>query len=113
MIDDYKFGSIVIDGKTYTYDVEVNFRNDVFPWKRKESHIIDIDSVKMAVRENPDMIIIGTGESGMAKIKNETKEFIERKKIKLVVDITGRAVKIFNNETKEGKKAIGLLHLTC
>lgn len=120
MIEEYKFGSIVIDGKTYEYDVEVRWTGEVLKWWRGESHIVDIEDVERAIDQNPDLIIIGTGESGLAKVTEKTKEEILSKGIGLIVDKTEEAVKTFNiqkreSEEEEGrqKKVIGLFHLTC
>ncbi len=120
MIEEYKFGSIVIDGKTYEYDVEVRWTGEVLKWWRGESHVVDIEDVKRAIDQNPDLIIIGTGESGLEKVTERTKEEILSKGIGLIVDKTEEAVKTFNiqkreSEEEEGrqKKVIGLFHLTC
>jgi hypothetical protein len=131
MIEEYKFGSITIDGKTYEYDVEVRWTPkeseapygagcEVLKWWREESHIIDVGDVKRAIGESPDTIIIGTGEAGMAKVTEETKKEILSKGIGLIIDKTEEAIKTFNiicEESKEEegvrKKVIGLFHLTC
>jgi len=120
MIEEYKFGSIVIDGKIYEYDVEVRWTGEVLKWWRGESHVVDIEDVERAIDQNPDLIIIGTGESGLAKVTERTKEEILSKGIGLIVDKTEEAVKTFNiqkreSEEEEGrqKKVIGLFHLTC
>lgn len=120
MIEEYQFGSITIDGKTYNYDVEVRWRGEVLKWWRKESHVIEIEDVKRAVEKNPDTIIIGNGESGVARVIEKTQRFIKEKGIKLIIDRTEEAVKTFNiilekSKEEEGKqnKIIGLFHLTC
>lgn len=120
MIDEYKFGSITISGKTYNHDVEVRWTDEVLPWKRAESHIIDVEDVKRAMEQNPETIVIGTGESGVARVTEEAKKFIQEKGIKLIIDKTEEATKTFNiikeeSEEEEGKqnKVIGLFHLTC
>jgi len=120
MIDEYKFGSITIDGKTYNHDVEVRWTDEALEWWRKESHLIDVEDVKRAVEQNPEMIIIGTGESGVARVTEEAQRFIKEKGIKLIIDKTEEAVKTFNvineeSELEEGKqnKVVGLFHLTC
>jgi len=120
MIEEYHFGSITIDGKTYNHDVEVRWSGEVLSWWRKESHVIDIDDIKRAVEQNPDVIIIGTGESGIAEVTEEAKKEIKSKGIELIIDLTEEAVKTFNiikeeSEKEEGKqkKVIGLFHLTC
>jgi len=112
MIEEYHFGSITIDGKTYNYDVEVcclDSKTEILNWQRQESHDINVDAVKRAVERKPDTIVIGTGESGLAKVTETAKQFIAEKGIKLIIDITGEAIKTFNVETN----IIGLFHLTC
>ena len=117
MIKEYKFGSITISGKTYEYDVEVRWNEEVLKWWRKESHVIDAEDVKRAAEQNPETIVIGTGESGVAKVTEEAKKFIKGKRIRLIIEQTGHAIKIFNiinEKSQEGqRKAIGLFHLTC
>jgi hypothetical protein len=120
MIEEYHFGSITINDQVYEHDVEVYSEDKVLEWRRKESHLVDIDDVKRAVEEDPEVIIIGTGHSGMVKVSQETKDFIEEKRIELLVDNTNGAVKAFNmireeSEEKEEKsrKVVGLFHLTC
>jgi len=120
MIEEYKFGSITISGKTYTEDVEVRWTDEVLKWWRKESHVVDVEDVKRAIEQNPDTIIIGTGESGLVKVTEKAKKEIQSKGIKLIIDLTEQATKTFNvrkeeSEEEEGKqeKVIGLFHLTC
>ena len=117
MIEEYFFGSITINGKTYNHDVEVRWNDEVLKWWRKESHVIDAEDVKRAAEQNPETIVIGTGESGVAKVTEEAKKFIKGKRIRLIIEQTGHAIKIFNiinEKSQEGqRKAIGLFHLTC
>jgi len=120
MIEEYRFGSLTIDGKTYNHDVEARWAGEVLKWWRKESHLIDIEDVKRAVEQNPDTIIIGIGESGVARVSKEAKNFIKGKGIELIIDLTEQAVKTFNimnEDSKEEKgeqsRVIGLFHLTC
>jgi len=120
MIEEYYFGSITIGGKTYIKDVEVRWTEEVLDWWRGESHIVDLEDVKRAVEQNPDTIVIGTGETGLAKVTEDAQKFIKEKGIKLVIDITEQAVKTFNvineeSEEEEGdqSRVIGLFHLTC
>jgi len=123
MIEEYRFGSITINNKIYNNDVEVRSmcsKTEVLDWQKDESHDINVDSVKRAVEQNPDIIIIGTGESGLAKVTESAKQFIHENRIKLIIDITGEAIKTFNviqqdsiEEQGEEAKIIGLFHLTC
>lgn len=120
MINEYRFGSITIDGKTYTEDVEVRWTGEVLKWWRKEGHVVDVDDLKRTINQNPEMIIIGTGHSGLVKVTEEAKTEIKSQGIELIIDLTEEAVKTFNirkeeSEEEEGKqkRVIGLFHLTC
>lgn len=120
MIEEYRFGFIKIGGKEYNFDVEVRWTGEVLKWWRGESHIIDVKDLERAVNQKPNIIIIGTGEAGVAKVTQKAQEFIESKGIQLIIDKTEEAVKTFNvilekskEEGEEEKKIIGLFHLTC
>lgn len=120
MIEDYQFGLITVDGETYHHDVQVFWTGEVFDWWRKESHVIDAEDVIDTVEQNPESIVIGTGESGTAKVTEEAKKLIESRGIKLFIDPTEQAIRTFNvrkeeSQEEEGKpeKVIGLFHLTC
>ena len=115
MIDKYTFGLVVVGGREYDYDVEVRWTGEVLRWWRKEGHIFDVEDVKRAVAKNPDVIILGTGAYGVAQVTEECKDFIKQKNIELFIDKTNEAVKKFNTiqASKEKKKVIALLHLTC
>ena len=55
---------------------------------------------------------MGTGDNGLMKIPNDTKQFLESKKIKLISEETKKACDIYNK--LKGKKGIvAALHLTC
>ena len=126
MIEEYQFGEIVINGKKYTHDVEVRAKKkdssqkyefEVFDWWRKEGHIVDIEDIKQCLEINPQIIVIGTGAYGVAKITKDLREFLAEKEIKLISDRTEEAVKTFNIllEREEGEidAIVGFFHLTC
>ena len=120
MINEYKFGSIIIDDKVYNYDIEVRWTDEVLEWPREDSHVIGIEDIERAVEQNPETIVIGTGETGAAKVTEEAQKFIKEKGIELMIDRTEQAAKTFNfrkeeSEEEEGRqeKVIGLFHLTC
>jgi len=120
MIEEYHFGSITISGKTYNHDVEVRWTGEVLKWWRKESHLIDVEDIKRAIEQKPEIIIVGTGESGLAEVTQKAKDEIRSRGIELIIDVTGEAIKTFNVQKEESKeeegrqkKVIGLFHLTC
>lgn len=120
MIEEYKFGYLIIDGKKYEQDVEVHWTGEVLAWPRAVSHVIDVEDVLDALEQNPDSIVIGTGEDSMAKVTESAKQEITKRGIELVIDKTEQAVRTFNVRKEESfeeegvqEKVIGLFHLTC
>jgi len=120
MIQQYQFGSIIINGKEYHNDVEIRWDGQVLDWWRKQSHIIDLEDIERALGQKPELIIIGTGAYGAAKITEMAKQEIEKQGVELIIDKTEEAVKTFNiikehskEEQGKEKKIIGLFHLTC
>ena len=111
MIDSYSFGSIVINGKTYTSDVIV-FPDKVQDlWWRKKGHLLQIDDLYSILSYQPHILIIGTGAYGLMKIPEETREFISNKGIKLYSDKTAKACTFYN--TMKKKKLVAAFHITC
>jgi len=113
MIKTYHFGSIIIDGKTYNKDVEVRWTDEVLVWWRREGHIVDVDDVERAISQKPTIIIIGTGEMGVAQVTQNCQNFIKQKDIQLIIGKTEEAVRTFNDILKKENRVIGLFHLTC
>jgi len=119
MITEYKFGSITIERQTYRHDVEVWWTGEVLAWPRPESHKISAKDIQRAIEQNPETIVIGTGQSGIAQVTPEAQKEVELKGIKLIIDATEEAIKTFNyllsqaEENEEELKIIGLFHLTC
>ncbi len=113
MISNYHFGSITINKKTYSHDVEVRWNDEVLSWQRKESHFVDLEDIQRALEQNPEIVIIGTGEVGVAEVSERAKKEILSKGRELIIEKTGQAVEIYNNLNKEDKKVVALFHLTC
>ncbi len=111
-IDSYTFGSLVVDGKMYTSDVII-YPGRVDPsWWRKEGHRLRTADLAEVLDAKPEVLIVGTGYSGMMVVPEETKNHIRSKGIEIYIETTGRAVGLFN--TMQGKKTIiAALHLTC
>lgn len=110
MINSYEFGKILINGKTYTSDVII-FSNRIKNWWRKNGHEVCIDDIKDIIDKKPDVLIIGTGHSGIVKILPEVKSRLREEKIELIEKPTREACEIFNKMSN--KNVIAALHLTC
>lgn len=111
-IEHYSFGKIIIDGKTYTSDVIIYPEKVDSSWWRKQGHSLHIDDLKDVIAEKPELLIVGTGNSGMMVVPEETVSNLKSKGIEVNIARTDEAVKLFNKFQKE-KRTIAALHLTC
>lgn len=111
-IDDYSFGRIVIDGKTYTSDVII-YPDKVDPsWWRGEGHLLQKVDLADVIEAGPEVVVIGTGNMGVMKVPEGTAAFIKSKGIRVIIEKTSKAVGIFNEESGKGR-TVGAFHLTC
>jgi hypothetical protein len=111
-IDSYSFGNIVINNKIYASDVIV-FPDRVDPsWWRKEGHYLNKEDLSTIIEAKPEIVIIGTGQSGVMEVPRDTVVFLESHGIKVYIEKTGLAVNLFNSQPKD-KTVIGAFHLTC
>jgi hypothetical protein len=113
VIDSYDFGQIVIDGQRYTSDVIVFPDRVKADWWRKESHRLHVEDVKDALEEKPNVLVVGTGYSGLVKVLPETEKYVRSRGVELIVQRTGEAYKTFNRLVQSGKTVIAAFHLTC
>jgi hypothetical protein len=112
MIDSYSFGRIVIDGKTYTSDVIIYPDKVNDSWWRKSGHLLHKEDLTDVIQYNPEVLIVGTGDNGLMKVPNDTKQFLESKGIELISEETRKACDIYN-ELKGRRKIVAAFHLTC
>lgn len=113
MIESYKFGKIVIDGKTYSSDLIIYEDKIEDNWWRQKGHSLSPDDIQKVIDAQPDLLIVGTGYSGLMKVPRKTKKFIEEKGIQLIAEKTPNAVKTYNGLSKTDEQVIAALHLTC
>jgi hypothetical protein len=111
-IESYSFGSILIDGESYTSDLILFPGKIDASWWRKRSHKVDMEDIPELLNAEVDTIIFGTGDYGLMKIdKKVVKHFADRN-IEVIIEKTGKAVDTYN-EIIENKEVIAALHLTC
>jgi len=111
-ISRYSFGSITVDGKEYTKDVIIYPARVDPAWWRKEGHYLRPEDLEEVVATKPDVVVIGTGASGVMQVPEKTVKWLEGKGIEVRVARTAEAVKIYNR-LYENTNAVAALHLTC
>jgi hypothetical protein len=112
MIDSYDFGRVTIDGKRYSTDLLVFPDKIKTGWQRKEGHSLQTQDLTEVLKTKPDVLVVGTGYSGMMDVPPETRAHIESEGIELVIQKTSEACKTFNNIV-ESRTVVAALHLTC
>ena len=112
-IDNYNFGSITVDGKTYNGDIIIFPNKIITNWQRKEGHSLSMNDLKEVVEYNPDILIVGTGAHGVLQVLPNTKKALEKLTIKLIIMKTPDACKIFNESLDKNLNVVGAFHLTC
>lgn len=112
MIDSYLFGQIVIDGNRYTSDVIIFPDHVSDNWWRKEGHSLHVDDIGEILREKPEVLVVGTGSSGLVRVPEGTRKRIKSEGIELVVEPTEKACETFNRLSKS-RRVVAALHLTC
>lgn len=110
-IDRYRFGEIVIDGKTFSSDVIIYPERVDSSWWRREGHRLCGEDLAPVLAASPELLIVGTGYSGVMEVPKETRELLASKGIEVLVERTGRAVEIYNGEQVR-RRVIAALHLT-
>jgi len=114
-IDDYKFGVITINSKDYKEDVIITINGDIAKRKTelsKNNHEFSKKEIADVLKQDPEVLVIGTGKSGVAEVKPEAEKLCKEKNVKLEAKPTSQAIGRFN--WHQGKhKVAAIFHLTC
>ena len=112
MISSYRFGEVTIGDDRHTHDVIIS-ADGVRSWWRKKGHAVCVDDVADAVGSiKPEVVVIGTGNSGRMAVPPETRQWLESRGVEVIVASTADACNIFN-ELCSSRRAAAALHLTC
>ena len=112
-IEDYHFGSITVDGKTYTSDVIISPEGVNASWWRERGHAVSCKDMEPVLEANPQVLVIGTGTSGLMKMTGEAAELLRKRGVQAHVSPTGEAWKRYNELAEGGQRVVAALHLTC
>lgn len=114
MIQEYGFGRMVINGKTYEQDVIITQDKVIPDWWREKGHQLQLEDLKEILEDHePEILVVGKGQFGMMTIGRDITDYLHKKNISLQHKKTGKAVQIFNKLYHEGRNVIGAFHLTC
>ena len=112
MIESYEFGRIVIRGKRYATDVIICPDHVEDNWWREEGHSLSPVDLWAVVQAKPEVLVVGTGRSGLMRVLPETEEYLREQGIRLIAERTTEAVRIYN-QLCQSTSVVAALHLTC
>ena len=112
MINSYSFGTITIDNQKFTTDLIIYPDHINSNWRRKTGHLLVEDDITEILDYKPEVLIIGTGASGLMKVDDKLKDKLKVLGIEFIIKKTAEAVKEYNRIHKD-KKVVAALHLTC
>jgi hypothetical protein len=113
MIEDHDFGSITIQGQTYTTDVQVFPDGRVADgWWRKHGHRLTLRDLDALLASKPEVIVVGTGVHGRMLPEAGLEASLRSMGFELFIAPNAEAVRHFNRLAGEHPTA-GCFHLTC
>ncbi|UXD21643.1 hypothetical protein IPA_06175 [Ignicoccus pacificus DSM 13166] len=122
IIDSVSFGEVIVKGKSYHHDVVIYWdgttrKRDKEPSKKYKSlygHTpLSREEIEKYLKEGVEVVVIGTGIYGALPIMEGAKKLLEEKGISYVTLPSPKAIERFNELVEEGKKVLGIIHITC
>ncbi len=112
IIDSYQFGLIVINGEKYSSDVIIFPDRVRDNWWTKKGHQLCLEDIAEVLTEKPEVLIVGTGASGLMEVLPEVEQAVEAQGIKLIAETTDKACHTYN-QLCHSQKVVAALHITC
>jgi hypothetical protein len=112
-IERCSFGSLVINGRTYTSDLIIypDGRIDE-PWYRSSGHRLSMQDISELVESAPEVIIAGTGVSGGVQPERDLEDVLSERGIQFIHAPNDQAREHYNSLARE-KRVGACFHLTC
>ncbi|WP_035359196.1 MTH938/NDUFAF3 family protein [Edaphobacter aggregans] len=113
-LDKFSFGTIRIDGSTYTEDVVID-RGEIRKRKKAPSRKFRDEfghtplSIEEKIPWKCKRLVIGTGAYGNLPVMEEVKREAKRRDVELLILPTDKALRAIEKE----RKANAILHVTC
>jgi hypothetical protein len=104
---------MVVDGQKYTSDLIIYPDGHVEDcWWRQTGHKLSGDDIEKLIKSDPQVIVAGTGVSGLMKPENTLVRLLQKKSIKFIFEPNQKAIVIYN-ELFPHKRVGACFHLTC
>lgn len=111
-IEDYRFGTIVVDGQAYGQDLIILPNRILSGWWRHEGHRLGVHDLDAILQAQPEVLVVGQGAYSRMSVTGGAKSALEEAGIELVAQPTKEAVRTYNQLCEE-RRAAAALHLTC
>ena len=116
MIDAIEPGEIKVNGKKYTFDIWIFGDGRVMQRDATLSKDgkVSVDELTTVLDNSPEIVavVIGSGQKTTIGISQEAKKLAEKKKKIAIWDYnTEDAVKVINEQLKNGQKIAAIIHL--
>ncbi|HDD59462.1 MAG: hypothetical protein J7K08_02300 [Thermoplasmata archaeon] len=109
-VERIEFGEIVIEGRRYAHDVTIHPDGRVTP--RSGGHHIRREEVEVVLREGAEVVVVGCGIYGVAKMREEDVEALRSKGAEIHLLKSPDAVEVLKKLS--GKRRVGaIIHVTC
>jgi hypothetical protein len=116
-IDSFNFGFIVVDEKQYSSDIVIlpdGIVKERDPGKgRLGSHSISRREIEALAKVQPDVILIGTGVHGMARLARDAEYYLREPSLNLTLLPSTEIVRKYNQYVEDGERVAALIHVTC
>ncbi|MBW2568309.1 MAG: hypothetical protein JRE47_02840 [Deltaproteobacteria bacterium] len=97
MITSCAFGVMVIEGKQYTSDLIIYPDGNIEDaWYRRKGHGLFLDDISKLIESKPEVIIAGTGVSGLMKPESGLDKLLLKKSVQFIAQPNRKAIKIYN-----------------
>ncbi len=113
--EDFRFGSIRIDGETYEHDVVID-RGTIRKRNKKPSKKFREEfghtplSIEEKIPWNCRRLVVGTGSYGSLPVMKEVKREAKRRKTILIIATTPEAIETLRSDRDDTN---AILHVTC
>lgn len=104
------YGSITVDGSTYNHDVYIYPSGKVE--EREYGHTFTVEQVRHVIKENPEVVFVGKGTSGMASLSKDARDFLEKKGVE-IREADTPDIKDKFNEFAKARRVAAIVHVTC
>lgn len=113
MIDAFRFGRIVVDGRSYGSDIKIVGGRVVSHWWRRSGHRVERADLEDILAVSPEVLVIGKGQPGLMKVSPDLRRHLAAQGIEVIEERTPRAVETFNRLYAAGRRVAAGFHVGC